>query len=73
MLPLALSAESLSDSLVLITLDWQTPWLFVRQLQEALEAVRSCVEALEKQKGGAFAAEEGREQGKSNLQASGDR
>lgn len=63
MLPLALSAETLSDSLVLVTLDWQSPWLFVRQLQSALEDFRTCIEDIEQQKGSAYAVAEGREQG----------
>ena len=69
MLPLALTAETLSDSLVLITLDWQSPWLFVQQLQTALEDLRHCIEDLEKQKTAAYAVAEGKEQGPSIWEA----
>lgn len=66
MLPLALSAGTLSDSMVIITLDWQAPWLFVRQLQQALQELRSCIEDIERQTGTAYAVEESREEGQSD-------
>lgn len=38
------SIDALRDSLFLITLDWESPWTFLRQLAEWLDVVRQTVE-----------------------------
>lgn len=60
LLPMALSRESLLDSLVLIILDWEKPWTFLRELRRWLEAVRKVMNDIENDKAEASAAQESR-------------
>lgn len=63
LLPLALTADTLLDSVVLIALDWEKPSQFVEELQSRLAEVRACVQEIEKQKGKAWIVQEGRDSG----------
>lgn len=76
LLPLALTREALLDSLVLIVLDWQKPWTFLRELKTWLEAVSKVIADIEKdnvesaaqerrRRKGKYIADEGRETRKS--------
>jgi hypothetical protein len=60
---LALTAETLLDSVVLIALDWEKPSQFVEELQSRLAEVQACVQEIEKQKGNAWIVQEGRDSG----------
>lgn len=60
LLPMALSRESLLDSLVLVILDWERPWTFLRELRRWLEAIRRVVNDIANDKAQASAAQESR-------------
>lgn len=66
LLPLALTAKTLLDSVVLIVLDWEKPSLFIEELQARLAEVQACVQEIEKQKGKAWIVQEGRDSGELN-------
>lgn len=40
------SIETLKDSLIMITLDWENPWSFLEQLRTWLDVVRELVDGI---------------------------
>lgn len=44
LLPLALSKSTLLDSLVMIVLDWERPWLFLKELKNWIEVLEGVVQ-----------------------------
>lgn len=71
LLPLALTQESLLDTLILIVLDWERPWTFLRDLKRWLESIRKVVEDIKnevdkvsqdsRRRKGKYVVEEGQE------------
>ncbi|GAA5910638.1 uncharacterized protein JCM6883_003238 [Sporobolomyces salmoneus] len=46
LLPLALSRETLLDSLIVVVLDWDKPWSFIEQLEGWIEMIKRQIDAL---------------------------
>lgn len=47
LLPSALTKETLLDTLILIVLDWEKPWSFLRDLKKWLEAITKVIQDIE--------------------------
>lgn len=71
LMPFALTREALVDSLVLIILDWEKPWTFLRDLKLWLQALTKVMADIEndidepsqdkRRRKGKYVVEEGRE------------
>jgi hypothetical protein len=75
LMPMALTREALVDSLVLIVLDWEKPWTFLRDLRTWFQALIKVISDIEndanafsqdnRRRKGKYVVEEGRELRKS--------
>lgn len=63
LLPLAFQQNTLSDSLVLIVLDWERPWTFLDDLRGWLGALTRLVQNIESRKAGQAKGEQGGQSG----------
>lgn len=60
---LALSRAALIDSLVVIVLDWQKPWTFIRELEYWIEVLEEALGEQSQTEGGEDPVEEGKRRG----------